>query len=364
MAPTVKEAEKLESAQFWFINLVAKSARVRLRFDSISIRECGRSADRNTPKESSTMNKRQVPVLLRLCMCLFVCTTHICNTCIAQTAAKEEAETAIPKNMKELAERVAIHRESIVSYQVEIKETKQFEVDGRLTDISDASTNEYYFEYSRAEGHYVQASRIARTIPGVAKTWQIEGKSNGRVFAATQNVGLVVAKKRDFKPRFFDPLTLGFSFCEFGLSYVPLEDVLRSLGERDHAGDRPTGKIDWSKEGLIHYHNWEQDEELIVDQKRGYWPVIFETHQEHPVLAKVKQNIVTKMLTQSLSEINGVHVPTLTTISCFDNGNRPREYRTYTLQWLSVNQEIEVGEEGFYRLSKRFNFPYGKQPED
>ncbi len=263
----------------------------------------------------------------------------LAGVCTAQESAKDEA---LPKNFKELAQRIALKRESIVSYQVYIKETKQIDKGSGLSEIKDENTSEYYFEMSRVEDHVVRAVKTHK------KDWVIFGKSDSIHFGGTAQAGILVSSDLELPdPYFFDPLIMGLNFCNMGYTYSPFEDALLGLSKLDidSVTKKPIGTITRTEDGEIQYAHVGTGSVLRVDPDRGYWTVEYEIKRNHPLLAKVKRDRYEMSLWQNIEKVNNVYVPVYCSMSCLSDGNFGRELKTYALDWKTVNTVIKTGEE-------------------
>jgi hypothetical protein len=280
--------------------------------------------------------------------------------CNGRVTGDEPAPKAIrvPTSMRELCQKVAASRESIVAYQVEITETQQLDVGKGLSEVSDKTTANYYFEFSRLEDHWVFAAKNPRpNHPG--GEWRLSGKTDRKHFSGNGRGTLFVHENGiEVNPMYFDPLASGLAFCEQGLGkYYAFEDLLLIHSKMDFSqpGGRTTGSITRTDENQILVHERERGLQFVFDPHRGYWPVSFQIKQYHPTLSESKQDRFEFALTQRLTEVDDVFVPEETTIFCLSNGNLGSEFRTLKFKWISVNKVIPTGEESFKSLAKKFS---------
>ncbi len=262
-------------------------------------------------------------------------------------AQEKSREIVLPKSFKELSQKIASKRESIVAYQVHIKETRQVDQGSGLSDIKPESTSEYYFEFSRVEDHVVRA---ARNVPAYkSNDWVVFGNSEGLYFGGNSSSGILISDEIEpaFK-NFFDPLAMGLMFCEIDAMYTPYEDMLLALTQFDvdAAKKKTVGTFSRTDDNTILYEHLGMGAKLTIDPSRDYWPVEFEIRENHPLLAKFKQDKVEKTMWLNIEKVHDVYLPVYCSMSCLSNGNFGRQLKTFTLEWKSVNAVIKTGEEG------------------
>jgi hypothetical protein len=279
---------------------------------------------------------------------------------VAEVSAQGEPKrsVSIPNDMRELCQRIVSARESIVSYQVGVKQIVQVDRGAGLSPESPETTSEYYFEFSRIEDHVVYAGRNTSRRKG--PDWNVHGKSDGIGFGGGSNGGtLGTFPLNSIIPVHFDPMVTGLQYCEMTLKYNSVADVLARFSKMGVA--QPTGRISGritkTEAGHIMFHDPEYGDTLVVDPSRGYWPISFQTRRYYPTVQKLvdKKKDKEEFSTQvTIKKVNGVFVPETCTISCLNDGNKGRELQTFTFDWISVNQVFETGDSTMKRLRDKF----------
>jgi len=266
---------------------------------------------------------------------------NICAFCYVSVVSGQEK---LPDSVKSFAQRMASEREKIVSYKVKIAVESQVLASPDFTKQISQNLVEYYFEFSRLEKHFVYASRPVRVLDGKKEyvDWSVLGESESIMFAGSgKKLGL--SQKIVIKPRYFDPLVVGLHWCEMFNGYSSYEDSLLSLSRRDPGQNF----VKSDQDGIVVLTCPNDGLKMIVDSKRGFWPISYEIFQVHDFeqLRKKQVDKMDQMLTQMLKKVNGVYVPSETNMSCFVDGKVGKQIAKLTFDWKIVNEPIKTGKD-------------------
>jgi hypothetical protein len=252
------------------------------------------------------------------------------------------SEETVPKDWRELAQRIASEREKIVSYKVKIIVKRELFAEPNFDRKIKQGESEYYFEFSRLENHFVYASKTIDTENKSPSVWQVSGTSETVRFAGSgKKIG--VSSLVEVKPLYFDPLLAGMGFCEFFNGYISYEDALLSISRRapllNSIKDGGNGTLVWTcpSDGI----------KMTIDSRRGYWPTAYEAFHIYNFekLRRDKVDKIDKVLAQVLIKKGDFYLPLSTNMSCFTDGKVGKEVIGVEFDWRAVNEPIKTGSE-------------------
>lgn len=249
----------------------------------------------------------------------------------------------LPDSVRAFAQRMASEREKIVSYRVGIVVEIKILESPDFVKLKSEKSAEYYFEFSRLEGHTVYASRPIHFVNGKKHPldWNAMGQSESFKFAGSAKK-LALSEKVVMDTRlFFDPLAVGLQFCEMFNGYFSYEDSLLEWSRCS------PGFVKSDASGMVALNCPNDGIKIVVDSKQGFWPISYEAFHVFDVesLRRKQEDKIDQMLTQQLTKVNGIHVPKETNISCLVDGKVGKQVCKLTFDWKTLNEPIKTGKE-------------------
>ena len=274
-------------------------------------------------------------------MCNYFLLLSICMlSCLSVASGQDK----LPDSVKSFAQRIASEREKIVSYKVGVTVETRILASPDFTEQTAQNVREYYFEFSRLEKHFVDASRSVQETNGKKdfSDWSMHAESESIKFAGSgKKLGLV--EKGKIEPRFFDPLVAGLHFCEMFFRYSSYEDTLLSFSQRSPVMD----VVKSEQDGTVVLSCPSDGMKMIVDSKRGFWPISYEAFHvyDFEALRREKVDKIDQRLTQILTKVNGVYMPLETNMSCLVDGKVGKKIAKLKFDWKVVNEPIKTGKD-------------------
>jgi hypothetical protein len=261
-------------------------------------------------------------------------------TVVAQenTSDKSRISREVPaeiKSLRDLMNRIAAARSSVVSYIMELE-------------VSDAPGNQkvcgdcsFYYEYSQVGNHDVVVRREQSKRENLAYT-SCGGRSGDWFLSANTRSS---RKLRMYKydkdrankmPYHVDWRAVGLGFCG-DMPVRSFEEITGSISDWRSSGGIPIPVED----GIAKYDDRSQVK-FEVDFKHGVYPIMFDFT---PVLEKSGYS----KWTMSVEKVHGEYLPDVATLSC------EGKETVFMFKWLMVNEPIEGGEAALKRIAEKFD---------